>query len=72
MWCDDGWSYVPARYVRFRYIHTNETYEEVAWSGAIPANVQYEEKVVWTIYSTRPRIWKEEAKEYSELFVEIE
>lgn len=70
LWCDDGWSYIPARYVRFRYIHSNETYEEVSWTGAIPARVEYEEHIKWTLYSNSPKIWKEEAKEYSELFVE--
>jgi len=70
LWCDDGWSYVPSRYVRFRYIHSNETYEEVSWTGAIPARVEYQEHIKWTLYSNSPKIWKEEAKEYSELFVE--
>ena len=70
LWCDDGWSYVPARYVRFRYSHETGIYEEVCWSGSIPARVQHEEHIKWTLYSKSPRIWKEEAKEYSELFVE--
>jgi len=32
--------------------------------------IEYEEHVKWTFYSTSPKIWKEDAKDYSELFVE--
>jgi len=70
LWCNDGWSYIPARYVRFRYSHETQIYEEVCWSGSIPAKVEYEEQIKWILYSKSPRIWQENGPGYSELFVE--
>lgn len=70
MWCDDGWAYVPKLKIRFRHINASEEYDEVYWPEVIPAKVEYEETVKWTLYKQKPKIWKEETENYCELFVE--
>jgi hypothetical protein len=34
-------------------------YTEEHWDYSIPAKVLYEEVVLWTLYSSKPRVWTE-------------
>lgn len=62
LWCDDGWSYIPLLKIRRIFISNNNTfmiYNEEPWDTSIASKVLYEEVIVWTDYSMKPRLWSE-------------
>lgn len=71
LWCDDGWAYIPQMKIR-RAFETSDgdlmEYTEQPWDGVVPAKVQYEEKILYTIYNHK-KMWMEVGNQYSELYV---
>ena len=61
IWCDDGWSYIPLLKIRRKFEHGQSCIEctEEPWEDAIAAKVLYEEVLLWTEYSLKPRLWTE-------------
>lgn len=43
-------------------------YIEESWDGLVPAKVQYEEKILYTVYNHK-KMWMEVGNQYSELYV---
>jgi len=71
LWCDDGWAYIPQLKIR-RAFETSDgdimEYTEESWDGLVPAKVQYEEKILYTVYNHK-KMWMEIGHQYSELYV---
>ena len=78
LWCDDTWTYIPALKIRRKFSHTSSflNYTEEPWDTSVPANVLYEELIVYTTYSLSPKFWTEhleveDAMGFIECFKEI-
>jgi len=56
IWGIDGWCYIPELKIRQKYTETKYFMEE--WNGIIPMPCHHE-KIEWSLYSQKPRIWKE-------------
>lgn len=63
IWGNDGWRYIPELKIRDKFTQTRYYIE--AWEGVI-ALPEHVEKVNWTLYSHRPRLWKEDEEIYEE------
>jgi len=62
LWCDDGWTYIPLLKLRRKFTESSDSmleYTEEHWDYSVPAKVLYEEVVLWTLYSSKPRVWTE-------------
>lgn len=65
LWCDDGWTYIPLLKLRRKFTESSDSmleYIEEHWDYSVPAKVLYEEVVLWTLYSSKPRVWTEHGK----------
>jgi len=56
VWGNDGWCYIPELEIRQRFTETLFFIEE--WTGIVPMPCHFE-TLEYTIYSEKPRMWKE-------------
>jgi len=74
IWCDDGWSYIPQKSIRRKFMSDSSTdiaeYIEEVWPGLVPGKVVYEESIMFVTYKLKPKMWSESTMDYKELFVE--
>jgi len=61
VWWDDGWKYIPLLKIRRKFEHGFPfiDFTEELWDDSIPSKILYEELIVWTEYSAKPRLWTE-------------
>jgi len=65
IWGNDGWCYMPELLMRQKFTETTYFFEK--WSGII-APPQFVEEVTWTLYSERPRVWREQGLQHDEFY----
>ena len=65
IWASDGWCYVPELASRDRFTETS--YESEPWSGIIPPPVSVE-RLVRTMYSRSPPVWREKGEQADDVF----
>ena len=69
IWAKDGWCYSPELKTRQYFTEKNGHLEN--WTGVI-AMPEHIEQVTWTLFSQAPKMWREQAESYDEMFEEIQ
>jgi len=69
IWAKDGWCYSPELKTRQYFTEKNGHLEN--WTGVI-AMPEHIEQVTWTLFSQAPKMWREQADAYDEMFEEIQ
>lgn len=66
IWGNDGWRYIPFLNIRDKF--TSKKYYMEKWEGVVAPPCSIEMDVTWTLYSQKPRMWREVSNSKDEIY----